>query len=118
VADTVKLSAIICYTATGSTALRVARERPGLPVIGVTPVLTTGRKLSVVWGLHSVLTSDPENLADMVSKACQIALEEGFAKPGEGVAITAGVPLGSPGTTNLVRIAYLDEQGRPVAEGY
>jgi pyruvate kinase len=118
VADTVKLAVIICYTATGSTALRVARERPGLPVIGVTPVLATGRKLSVVWGIHSVLTSDPENLADMVSKACQIALDEGFAKPGEGVAITAGVPLGSPGTTNMVRIAFLDEHGKPVAEGH
>ena len=115
IADTVKLSAIICYTATGSTALRVARERSNLPVIGLTPVLTTGRKLAMAWGLHSVLTSDPENLADMVRKACRIAFEEGFAKPGEGILITAGVPLGSPGTTNMVRIAFLDEYGAPMA---
>jgi pyruvate kinase len=116
VAATVKMSAIICYTATGSTALRVARERPGLPVIGLTPVLATGRKLAVVWGIHSVLTSDPENLSDMVYKACKIALDEGFAKPGEGILITAGVPLGSPGATNMVRMAYIDEKGNPVSE--
>ena len=117
IADTVKLSAIICYTATGSTAMRVARERPNLPVIGLTPVLSTGRRLSLVWGTHSVLTSDPENLADMVRKACRIAMEEEFAKPKDGILITAGVPLGSPGATNMVRVAFLDENGAPVAEG-
>ena len=117
VADTLKLAAIICYTATGSTALRVARERPGLPVIGLSPVLATARKLALVWGLHCVLTSDPENQAAMVRKACRIAFDEGFAKAGEGVIIVAGVPLGSPGTTNMVRIAHLDDKGNPVAEG-
>jgi pyruvate kinase len=117
IAGTMKLAAIICYTATGSTALRVARERPGLPVIGLTPVLATGRKLAMVWGIHSVLTSDPENLADMVRKACHIAFEEQFAAAGDGIIISAGVPLGSPGTTNMVRMAFLDENGAPVAEG-
>jgi len=117
VADTLQLAGIICYTATGSTALRVARERPGLPVIGLSPVVATGRKLAAAWGVHCVLTSDPENQAAMVRKACRIAFDEGFAKPGEGVIIVAGVPLGSPGTTNMVRIAYLDAQGNPVAEG-
>jgi pyruvate kinase len=117
VADTLRLAAIICYTATGSTALRVARERPGLPVIGLSPVVATGRKLAAVWGVHCVLTSDPENQAAMVRKACRIAFEEGFAKAGEGVIIVAGVPLGSPGTTNMVRIAYLDAAGNPMAEG-
>ncbi|KAB2911626.1 MAG: pyruvate kinase [Hyphomicrobiaceae bacterium] len=117
VADTLKLAGIICYTATGSTALRVARERPGLPVIGLSPVVATGRKLALVWGVHCVLTSDPENQAAMVRKACRIAFDEGFAKAGEGVIIVAGVPLGSPGTTNMIRIAYLDDTGNPVAEG-
>jgi len=117
VADTLKLAAIICYTATGSTALRVARERPGLPVLGLTPVLATARKLAMAWGVHCVLTGDPENQAAMVRKACRIAFDEGFARSGEGVIIVAGVPLGSPGTTNMVRIAYLDDQGSPVAEG-
>ena len=117
VADTLKLAGIICYTATGSTALRVARERPGLPVIGLSPVWRRRASSRMVWGMHCVLTSDPENQAAMVRKACRIAFDEGFAKAGEGVIIVAGVPLGSPGTTNMVRIAYLDEAGNPVAEG-
>lgn len=117
ISDTVRLAAIVCYTATGSTALRVARERPGLPVIGVTPIVATGRRLAVVWGIHSVLTSDPENLSDMVSMATRIAFESGLAKPGEGILITAGVPLGSAGTTNMLRISFLNEKGEPVAVG-
>ena len=80
IADTVKLAAIVCYTATGSTALRVARERPGLPIIGLTPVEATARRLSLVWGVQSVLTGDPQNLTDMVRKACRIAFDEGFVK--------------------------------------
>jgi pyruvate kinase len=117
VADTLKLSGIICYTATGSTALRVARERPGLPIIGLTPVLGTARRLAMAWGTHCVLTSDPENQADMVRKACRIAYDEQFVKAGEGIIITAGVPLGSPGTTNMIRIAFIGDGGVPVAEG-
>ena len=117
VADTVKLAAIVCYTATGSTALRVARERPGPPVMGLTPVVTTARKLAVAWGVHSVLTSDPENLADVVRKACRIAFEEGFVRPRDGLVVIAGVPLGSPGATNMMRIAFVDENGGPLAEG-
>lgn len=116
IAQTVRLSAIICYTATGSTALRVARERPGLPVIGLTPVESTASRLSLVWGLHSVMTSDPRDLSDMVMKACRIAFEEGWVKAGEGIVITGGIPLGSPGTTNMLRIAYVDENG--IADGH
>ncbi len=116
IAETVKLAAIVCYTATGSTALRVARERPRLPVMGLTPVPETAHRLSAVWGLHSViLDNDPNDLADMVAKACRIAFEQGFAKAGEGILITGGVPLGSPGTTNMIRIAFLDEDGKPKA---
>ena len=115
IGDTLHLKAIVCYTATGSTAIRVARERPGLPVIGLTPIPETARRLACVWGIQSFLTSDPQNLADMVSKACRIAFDEGFAKPGEGIVITAGVPLGSPGATNMIRIAVLDHKGAPSA---
>ncbi len=117
VTGTVKLAAIVCFTATGSTALRIARERPGLPVIGLTPIQQTARRLSVVWGIHSVLTSDPANSADVVNKACRIAFDEQFAGPGDGILIVAGVPIGSPGTTNMMRIAFLDATGAPVAEG-
>ena len=116
IADTVKLSAIVCYTATGSTALRVTRERPGLPIIGLTPVETTARRMALVWGIQSVLTADPANLTDMVRKACRIAYDEGFVKPRDGILITAGVPLGSPGATNMIRIAFVDENGTPMME--
>jgi pyruvate kinase len=116
IADTVKLSAIVCYTATGSTALRVTRERPGLPIIGLTPVESTARRMALVWGIQSVLTADPANLTDMVSKACRIAFDEGFVKPRDGILITAGVPLGSPGATNMIRMAFVDENGQPMME--
>jgi pyruvate kinase len=116
IADTVKLGAIVCYTATGSTVLRVTRERPGIPVIGLTPVESTARRLSLVWGVQSILTGDPENLSHMVRKACRIAFEEGLVKPRDGILITAGVPLGSPGATNMIRIAFVDESGAPIAE--
>ena len=115
IGQTVDLAAVVCYTATGSTALRVARERPGLPVIGLTPVPETARRMACVWGIQAILTSDPLNLNDMVAKACRIAFEEGFAKAGDGIMITAGVPLGSPGATNMIRIAFLDDKGAAVA---
>ena len=116
IADTVKLAAIVCYTATGSTAMRVTRGRPALPIIGLTPVEATARRLSLVWGIQMVLTGDPQNLSDMVRKACRIAFDEGFAPAGEGVLITAGVPMGSPGATNMIRIAFVDKDGAPMAE--
>ncbi len=116
IADTVNLSAIVCYTASGSTALRVSRERPSLPIIGLTPVETTARRLSLAWGIELVLTGDPANLTDMVIKACRIAFDEGVVKPRGGILITAGVPLGSPGATNMIRIAFVDENGAPIAE--
>jgi pyruvate kinase len=62
------------------------------------------------------MTSDPANLSDMVSRACRIAFEEGFVKPGGGILITCGVPLGSPGATNMIRIAFVDQDGAPVKE--
>jgi pyruvate kinase len=114
IADTVKLAAIVCYTASGSTALRVARERPGLPVIGLTPVPATAHRLALVWGIQSVMTADPENLSDMVRKACLIAFEKEFVRAGEGILITAGIPLGMSGATNMIRIAFVDEAGLPL----
>ncbi len=108
VAETLNLAAIVCYTASGATSLRAARERPQQPILALTPIPSTGRKLAIVWGLHCVLTDDPRNLDDMVAKACRIAYQEGFAMPGEQVIITAGVPLRMSGATNLLRIAEVD----------
>jgi len=118
IADTVQLAAIVCYTATGSTALRVARERPGLPVMGLTPIAATAHRLAVVWGLHSVvLEKDPGSVTDMVCKACRVAFDEGFVKAGEGILVTGGVPLGQSGTTNMIRIAFVNDNGEPVGMG-
>ena len=82
VAETLNLAAIVCYTASGATGLRAARERPQQPIIALTPIPATGRKLALVWGLHCVLTDDPRDLDDMVAKACRIAYQEGFARAG------------------------------------
>jgi len=110
VAETLKLAAIVCYTATGATSLRAARERPQQPILALTPIPSTGRKLALVWGLHCVLTDDPRDLDDMVAKACRIAYQEGFALPGQQIIISAGVPLGTQGATNLLRIATIDDE--------
>ncbi|CAN5489203.1 pyruvate kinase [soil metagenome] len=107
VAETLKLAAIVCYTSSGSTAIRVSRERPNVPIIGLSPNTSTVRRLSLVWGLHCVETEDAHDLDDMVSRACRIAVSEGFAQIGQRILITAGVPLATPGTTNMLRIAYI-----------
>ncbi len=73
------LAAIVCYTGSGSTGLRVARERPETPVIALTPIAATARRLALAWGLHCVLTADAQDLDDMVARACRIAYSEGFA---------------------------------------
>jgi len=105
IAETLDLSAIICWTSSGSTALRVARERPKPPVVAITPNISTGRKLSAVWGVHCVVAEDARDQDDMVNRAGRIAFRDGFARAGQRVIIVAGVPLGTPGATNMLRIA-------------
>ncbi|MEM9206595.1 MAG: pyruvate kinase [Pseudomonadota bacterium] len=107
IADTLRISAIVNYTSSGSTGLRMARERPFQPLIALTPKRETARRLALVWGLHCVLTDDAKDEDDMVDRACRIAFQEGFAKPGERIIVTAGVPFGTPGATNLLRIAFI-----------
>lgn len=109
IAETLKLSAIITYTASGATGLRAARERPQVPIIALSPILNTARRLSLLWGTHCVVTPDASDLDDMVERASRIAREEGFADGGDRVIITAGVPLRTPGTTNMLRIAYVQD---------
>jgi pyruvate kinase len=111
VAETLDLAAIVTYTSSGSTGIRASRERPSKPIIALSPKLTTVRRLSIVWGLHCVQTEDAISLEDMVDRACQIAYLEGLARPGDRIAITAGVPLGTPGATNMLRIAFVGQDG-------
>ena len=107
IAETLELSAIICWTSSGSTAMRVARERPKPPIVAITPNLAGGRKLSVAWGVHCVVAEDAKDQDDMVDRAGRIAFRDGFAKAGQRVIVVAGVPLGTPGATNMLRIAYV-----------
>lgn len=111
IGETLNLSAIVSYTASGTTGLRTSRERPHLPIIALSPVVETGRRLALVWGLHSVVTEDARDLDDMVDRACRIAFDEEFAKPGDRILISAGVPLRTPGATNMLRIAYIGSDG-------
>jgi len=111
VAETLDLAAIVTYTSSGSTAVRAARERPSKPILALSPNLRTVRRLSVVWGVHTVETEDAVNLEDMVDRACVIAYQEGLARPGDRIAITAGIPLGTPGATNMLRIAFVRQDG-------
>jgi pyruvate kinase len=112
IAETLHLSAIVTYTSSGNTGLRASRERPQVPIIALSPIIQTARRLSVVWGLHCVVTGDASDLDDMVNRACRIVVSEGFCKPGDRIIISAGVPLGTPGATNMVRIAYIGSDGQ------
>ena len=112
IAETLKLAAICCYTSSGATGMRAARERPQMPIIALSPILETARRLSLVWGLHCVAGAGADDLEDMVDHACRIALREGFAKPRPRIIVTAGVPLGTPGATNMLRVAFVEDGGR------
>ena len=108
-AETLNTAAIVCWTSSGATGLRIARERPATPILALTPRPETARRVAVVWGLHSVLTEDARDVDDVVERACRIAYREGFAKPGQRILITAGMPLGTPGATNALRIAFVGQ---------
>jgi pyruvate kinase len=113
VAETLKAAAIVCYTASGSTGMRASRERPNVPILVLTPVAQTARRLAIVWGVHCVQTEDASSFLDMVIRASRVAEGEEFASTGDRLVITAGVPFGSPGRTNILRIATVGtERGR------
>ncbi|MFH1805651.1 MAG: pyruvate kinase [Pseudomonadota bacterium] len=106
-AGTIGSKAIVTYTTSGSTAYRAARERPEVAILGLTPKIQTARRMALCWGLHPVFTRDATNFAEMVGIACDVAKREEFAAPGDSIVITAGVPFGTPGATNILRIAWL-----------
>ena len=108
VAHTIKAAAIVTYTTSGSTTLRAARERPDAPILCLTPIPRTARRLVLCWGVHAVVSPDVAAFTEMVGKACQIAQKEGFAEAGQRLVITAGVPFGTPGNTNVLRIAWVE----------
>jgi pyruvate kinase len=109
VAATIHAAAIVTYTTTGSTTLRAARERPEVPILCLTTEDRTARRLALVWGVHCVKTRDIKNSTQMVERAAKAALAEAFAVPGDRLVITAGMPFGTPGATNLLRIAWVED---------
>ena len=107
VAHTMQAVAIVTFTTSGATTLRAARERPDRPIIGLITRMATARKLVLAWGVHPIFTGDAHSLEEMVDKARRYSVEEGFAQAGNCIVITAGLPFGTPGATNLLRIAWV-----------
>jgi pyruvate kinase len=99
--------ATVTYTSSGHTSLRAARERPMAPILSITPHLATARRLALAWGVHPSVSAELQDEDKIVAAACRSALKHGLAKVGDQIAITAGVPFGEPGTTNLLRIARI-----------
>jgi len=95
---------IVAYTSSGSTALRVSKYRPKVPILAITPNANTARRLMLSWGIEPHLAAEPSNVDIMFQEAAQLALQTGIAKRGEPVIITAGIPMGTPGSTNVVKV--------------
>ena len=109
VAETISAAVIVTFTSTGSTTLRAARERPVVPILALTSSPQTARRLAQVWGVHPVVSEDlHDDFDDMVRKAMEVSVREGFAVPGQRMVITAGMPFGTPGATNILRIAWAE----------
>lgn len=104
IVEAVEAKAIVVFTATGSSARRIARTRPKVPILALTPSLEVVRQLALVWGVWPHLAPDPQDTDDMVRIALQKAKSCGLAQVGERVVIAAGVPFGVRGTTNLLRV--------------
>jgi pyruvate kinase len=105
VAGLLDVAAMVAYTNSGSSALRMARERPRAPIIGMTPRRATARRLSLVWGVNAVLCHEVASVSEMTEVAVETVRKRGFAQPGQTIVIAAGMPFGSSGTTNLLHIA-------------
>jgi pyruvate kinase len=105
--DTVSAKAIVCFTLSGSTARRVARERPAVPLLVLTPQVKTARRLGLLWGAHAVRTRDVDSFEEMVAKAKRMVLRHQVARGGDRIIIMAGVPFGTPGSTNVIHIVRL-----------
>jgi pyruvate kinase len=107
IADTVSISGIVVFTGSGSTARRVARERPSVPMLVLTPSTKTARRVALLWGAHPVVTKDIGSFEEMIAKGKRMALRHGFGVAGSKLIALAGVPFGTPGSTNLLHVVTL-----------
>ena len=111
VADTLGAKVICAWTTSGATGLRISRERPESAIVALTPNVEIARRLCIAWGVHSVVTDDCRDERDMADRACRVAFIERFAAEGERIIVVAGVPFGTPGATNNLRIAKIGKDG-------
>ena len=107
VAQTIGADAILCFTFSGSTARRISRERPAAPLLVLTPKLEAARRMGLLWGVHAVRTRDIGSFEEMIDKGKRMALRHGIGKPGSKLVMMAGVPFGTPGSTNVLHVAQL-----------
>jgi len=110
IAETTEVKAICCYTESGTTALLTARERPRVPIIAMTSLMETARRLALSWGTNCVMSGPKKRFKHAVISAVRATLSEGYATAGDQVVVTAGVPFNIPGTTNILRVAPCDER--------
>ena len=110
VVEVMPIKAAITYTESGSTSLRAARERSRIPILCLTPYRATARRMQLAWGVHAEIAAAHDDVEEVFTTACRIAVREGYAAPGEHVVITAGIPFGVVGNTNLLRIARIREE--------
>lgn len=99
--------ATVAYTTSGFTALRASRERPATPILSLTPLPATARRLALVWGVHAVPNEEVRDVTEMIEHATQAAVNGGFARSGDQVVVIAGMPFGRSGTTNLLHITRI-----------
>lgn len=99
--------AIVCFTSSGSTTRRVSRERPQIPILALTPRMDTARRMGLLWGVHGVRTRDIGSFEEMIGKARRMALRSRVAQAGDKIIVLAGVPFGTPGSTNVIHVAHL-----------
>jgi len=104
IASIIDAAVIVAFTASGNTAARVARKRPAVPIIALTPDGAVARQLSLMWGVHSIESSDVANFQEMLDRAASHATAAEFAKPGDNIVVVAGMPFGEAGTTNNIRV--------------
>jgi len=110
IAATLGINTIAAWTFSGATALRLARERPDSTILALTPKREAARRINLAWGIHAVVTRDASDVDDMTFRACKFALRSGLAEVGERIIVIAGVPFGTPGATNMIRIAYITDE--------
>jgi pyruvate kinase len=115
VAETTKVKAICCFSHSGTTALLAARERPRVPIIAMTPLVRTARRMALSWGLHCVVVPEVDRFKMAVVSAARAARDHGFAGPEDRIVVTAGIPFGVAGSTNILRVATCSE--RAIFEG-